>query len=157
MVTPKLTVLHTKNIEQHIEKHYEIESNKNYFLQQLDISEEFYEDRFFPCIALQKQTDLKNLLLDDYGTHESIDDFFFLKNRTFASFFRESNVDVPRCFNNTKSVRRSINELHLLKFNNYLMRDGKRAQSFKHLSKVLGDLFTKVHESDERPFYTNFS
>ena len=60
MVTSKFMVLHTKNIEQHIEKHYEIESNKNYFLQQLDISEEFYEDRFFPCIALQKQTDLKN-------------------------------------------------------------------------------------------------
>lgn len=157
MLNTKLFVLHTKNIEQHIEKHYEIESNKNYFLQQLDISEEFYEDRFFPCITVQKQIELKNLLLDEYGTHEAIDDFFYLKNRTFASFFRENRVDVPRCFNQTRSVRRSNNELHLLKFNNYLMRDGKRAQSFKHLSKVLSTSFSEVQEFDDRPFYTNFS
>jgi hypothetical protein len=149
--------LHTKNIEQHIEKHYEIESNKNYFLQQLDISEEFYEDRFFPCVFLQNQIELKNLLLDEYGTHESIDDFSYLKNRTFVSFFRENSVDVPRCFKHTSSVRRSNNELHLLKFNNYLMRDGKRAQSFKHLSHVLSESFNQVQEYDERPFYTNFS
>ena len=104
MTNNRLIVLHTKNIEEHIEKHYEIESNKNYFLQQLDISEEFYEDRFFPCVFLQKQTELKNLLLDEYGIHESIDDFSYLKNRTFVSFFRENSVDVPRCFKHTNSV-----------------------------------------------------
>ena len=157
MSSNNLAVLHTKNIEQHIEKHYEIESNKDYFLQQIDISEEFYEDRFFPCITLQKQNDLKNLLLDDYGNHEAIDDFYYLKNRTFISFFRENSIDVPRCFAHTRSVRRATNELHLLKFNNYLMRDGKRAQSFKHLSCVLYKSFCKVHEFDERPFHTNFS
>ena len=157
MLENNLIIFHTKNIEQHIERHYEIESNKNYFLQQLDISEEFYDDRFFSCVKLQKQNELKNLLLTEYGTHEAIDDFNYLKNRTFTSFFRENNVDVPRCFNNTKSTRRSNNELHLLKFNNYLMRDGKRSQSFKHLSKVLSNIFYKTQEFDERPFYTNYS
>lgn len=150
-------MLHTKNIEEHIEKHYEIESDKNSFLQQIDISEEFYDDRFFPCITLQNQPDLKNLLLEEYGVHESIDDFFYLKNRTFTSFFRENQIDVPRCFNMTKSVRRSNNELHLLKFNNYLMRDGKRAQSFKFLSSALWDSFSQVQDLDERPFTTNYS
>jgi hypothetical protein len=82
---------------------------------------------------------------------------FFLKNRTFTSFFRENNIDVPRCFKKTKSVRRSNNELHLLKFNNYLMRDGKRAQSFKYLSQILSNVFYKTHEFDDRPFYTNFN
>ena len=157
MIDNKLIVLHTKNIEQHIEKHYEIESNKNCFLQQLDISEEFYENRFFPCITLQKQTELKHLLLDEYGVHESIDSFFYLKNRTFVSFFREHSVDVPRCFKSTTSIRRATNELHLLKLNNYLMRDGKRGQSFNHLSHVLAKLFNTVQDLDERPFYTNFS
>jgi hypothetical protein len=132
-------------------------SNKNYFLQQIDISEEFYEDRFFSCVKLKKQNELKNLLLNDYGIHESIDDFFYLKNRTFTSFFRENNVDVPRCFKHTKSTRRPNNELHLLKFNNYLMRDGKRAQSFKYLSNALSDVFYKVQEFEERPFKVNFS
>ena len=97
-----------QNIDPKIPQQIElIESNKNYFLQQLDISEEFYEDRFFPCVFLQKQTELKNLLLDEYGIHESIDDFSYLKNRTFVSFFRENSVDVPRCFKHTNSVRKS--------------------------------------------------
>lgn len=152
-----MLILHTKNIEQHLEKHYEIESNKNYFLQQLDISEEFYEDRFFPCVVTKDLPDLKTLLLDEYGTHESIDNFFYLKRRTFTSFFRENQIDVPRCFNETGSVRRSNNELHLLKFNNYLMRDGKRAQSFTYLSKALWSSFESTWDLDERPFKTNYS
>jgi hypothetical protein len=103
----------------------------------MDIGEEFYEDRFFPCLKIKETPELIFLLLEEYGTHESINDFFYLKHRTFTSFFRENQIDVPRCFNNTKSVRRSNNELHLLKLNNYLMRDGKRAQSFNYLSKSL--------------------
>jgi len=154
---PLTKIIHTKHIEQHIEKHYEIESNKNRLLQQIDISEEFYEDRFSPCLDLKKTPELKFLLLEEYGTHESVNDFFYLKHRTFTSFFRENHIDVPRCFNSTYSVRKPNNELHLLKFNKYLMRDGKRAQSFKFLSKTLWNLFMNPSSIDERPHQVNYS
>ena len=123
----------------------------------MDIGEEFYEDRFFPCLQTKKTPELVYLLLEEYGTQESITEFFYLKQRTFTSFFRENQVDVPRCFNATGSVRRSNNELHLLKLNNYLMRDGKRAQSFNYLSKSLWRLFSNPNENDERPFKANYS
>ena len=132
-----LPVLFTKNTEHHIERHYEIESNKTYYLQQMEIEEEFYEDRFSHCLKLSDSTEFKNLLLDEYGDHEAIDDFDYLHNRQFTSFFTDNSIDVPRCFSTTRSVRRPLNEVKLLKLNNYLMRGGKRAQSFKFLSKSL--------------------
>ncbi len=152
-----LSVLFTKNTEHHIERHYEIESNKNYYLQQMDIEEEFYEDRFSHCFRLSDSVEFKNLLLDEYGDHEAIDDFDYLHNRQFTSFFTDNSIDVPRCFSSTKSVRRPLNEVKLLKLNNYLMRDGKRAQSFKFLSKSLWDCFYDVNSLQERPFKSNYS
>lgn len=127
----------TKNIEHHIERHYEIESNKNYILQELEVGEEFYEDRLDHCLTLHDSNEFTELLLEHYGEHESIDDFEYLKERTFTSFFRNNQIDVPRCFRKTKSVRRSINQIDLLKLNNYLMRDGKRLKVFKALSQAL--------------------
>lgn len=133
----------TKNIEHHIERHYEIETNKNYILQELEVGEEFYEDRLNHCLGLSDSHEFVDLLLEHYGEHESIDDFNYLKDRSFTNFFRNNSIDVPRCFRKTKSVRRPINQIDLLKLNNYLMRDGKRLKVFGALSRtlwtVLGD------------------
>ena len=116
----------TKNTNHHIERHYEINTNKNYFLQYIYVSDEFYKNRFMHCLDMQESIKLKNLLLDEYGHHNSYSEFFFLSNSTFTSFFRENSIDVPRCFSLSKSIRRSSNEIDLLKFNNYFMRHGKR-------------------------------
>jgi hypothetical protein len=116
----------TKITEHHLERHYEINTNKNYFLQHIYVSDEFYENRFMHCLGMKRSIELKNLLLDEYGSHDSYQDFEYLNNSTFTSFFRENSVDVPRFFQRTISVRRSVNEIHLLKFNNYFMRHGKR-------------------------------
>ena len=68
----------TKNIEHHIERHYEIETNKNYILQELEVGEEFYEDRLNHCLGLSDSHEFVDLLLEHYGEHESIDDFNYL-------------------------------------------------------------------------------
>lgn len=104
-----------KNTEHHLERHYEIESNKNYFLQYIYVSDEFYQHRFNHCLSLTESYELKNFLLDEYGSHNAADNFWYLKKRSFTSFFTENLVDVPICFNKTFSVRKSINEIKLLK------------------------------------------
>ena len=147
----------TKNIEHHIERHYEIESDKNYILQQLEIGEEFYEDRLFHCLDMRESLDFLDVLLDHYGEHEAIDDFEYLKDRTFTSFFRNNSIDVPRCFSKTKSVRRPINQIDLLKLNNYLMRDGKRLKVFKYLSSSLWDIFNDYKTMDLKTYKTHLS
>lgn len=144
----------TKNIEHHIERHYEIESDKNYILQQLDVQEEFYDDRLQHCLSMCESLDFLDVLLEHYGEHESIDDFEYLKDRTFTSFFRNNAIDVPRCFSKTKSVRRPINQIDLLKLNNYLMRDGKRLKVFKYLSSSLWDIFNDYKANGTKTYKT---
>jgi len=135
------SVFVTKNIEHHIERHYEIESNKNYILQELELEDEFYEDRLNHCLSMTDTAEFDDVLMDHYGEHESIDDFYFLKERVFTDFFRDNAIDVPRCFRKTLSIRRPINQVNYLKLNNYLMRDGKRLKVFGYLSKTLWTLF----------------
>ena len=146
-----------RNNEHHLERHYEIETNKNYFLQYMFVSDEFYEERFFHCLKIEESNDLKNFILDEYGNHEAYENFHFLKDKTFTSFFRENEVDVPRCFKKTFSVRKSLNEITLLKFNNYLMRDGKRLKSYKHFAKALRAQYEDVPFTDNRIPKSNFS
>ena len=69
-----------KKIEHHLERHYEINSNKNYFLQYIHVSDEFYTDRFSHCLGISESTSLKNFLLDEkifFGTGASIASFIF--------------------------------------------------------------------------------
>lgn len=150
-------VLITKNIEHHIERHYEIESNKNYILQGLEVGDEFYEDRLDHCLAISDTLEFDEILMDHYGEHESIDDFYFLKERVFTDFFRDNTIDVPRCFRKTKSIRRPINQIDLLKLNNYLMRDGKRLKVFKYLSHSLFKLFNEQKISGDITYQTHLS
>lgn len=92
-----------------------------------------------------------------YGEHEAIDDFEYLKERTFTSFFRNNSIDVPRCFQKTRSVRRPINQVDLLKLNNYLMRDGKRMKVFGYFSKSLWSIFSTRPDFEEITFKTPLS
>jgi hypothetical protein len=64
-----------KNTEHHLERHYEIETTKSYYLQYVYVSDEFYEDRFSHCLGMSESVDLKNLLLDEYGSHAAAEDF----------------------------------------------------------------------------------
>jgi hypothetical protein len=123
-----------KHIEHHIERHYEIESNKDYYLQQVELGDEFYEDRLEHCLRIFDTKEFNTFSLEEYGTHDSLEEFEYLHYSTFISFFRTHSIDIPRCFRATKSVRRKINETDYLKFNNYFMRQGKKT---KHLNYLL--------------------
>lgn len=79
--------------------------------------------------------------------HESVNDFGYVRDCPFTLFFRTSGVDVPRFFSKTKSVRRFNNKVDYLKFNNYLMRSGGRAKSFRFLNKAFNHFFIEYDNS----------
>jgi len=83
----------------------------------------------------------EEFLLEEFGLENAKEDFEYLKNVTFTNFFKSSNVDVPRCFRRTKTIRRPVNEVEILKLNNDLMRQGKRAKTFKFLSRSINKSF----------------
>jgi len=140
-MTKRNNLLLNFNLEHHIERHYEIESDKTIWLQHIDVEEEFFEDRLSHCLKVPQDFIFEEFLLEEFGLENAKEDFEYLKNVTFTNFFKSSNVDVPRCFRRTKTIRRPINEVEILKLNNYLMRQGKRAKTFKFLSRSINKSF----------------
>lgn len=68
-------------------------------------------------------------------------------------------INVPICFKKIKSLKRSNFELPILKFINYLMRNGKKEQFFKYFFKTLNlfyfNLNLKKNKTNLNLFYKN--
>lgn len=99
--------------------------------------------------------ELENFLLDEFALDHARDDFQFLANSTFVSFFRSNLIDIPRCFKITKSMRRPKNEIMLLKLNNYLMRGGKRHKTLNLLNSILSDYRAGIVQVESHKPYSN--
>lgn len=141
MLTPiNYNLTQAKLIEHHIERHYEYLPDTSIYLQRMSAPDEFFEHRLNRCLVMDDMVEVNEWLMEVYGSEDVVEEFEFLHYSTFTSFFRTKNVDIPRCFRKTKSVRRRVNETDMLKMNNYLMRHGKRSKAWATLSKVLNDL-----------------
>jgi len=127
-------------IEHHIERHYEIESDKSIYLQRIALEEEFFDDRLDHCLEIPDFDEANDWLMDGFGVDDMLDDFDYLSYSTFNSFFRAVPVDIPRCFKKTYSVRRPIAEIDTLKLTNYLMRHGLRNRSSNLVARAFSDL-----------------
>jgi len=136
-------LLLSKNIEHHIERHYDIESNKNDYLQEIPMDETFFMEKLKHCLAIEDSHLFYEEIYDNYSIHDTLETFEYLNYSSFYSFFNENLIDVPKCFKRTKSVKRKINDLDLLRFNNYIMRNGERYKAFKFLSATLWHFFSE--------------
>ena len=152
-----MILLH-KNIEHHIERHYEFESDKNIYLQQVHVSETFYSDKLKHCLSIYEDSLFYNDLWENYSNYDSINDFDFLKSSSFYSFFNHNKIDIPKCFKYSTSLRRSSNQVTLLKFSNYLMRHGDRNKYLKFLVKFLWKFFEDLKFIKLKPYrsYNNW-
>jgi len=152
-----MILLH-KNIEHHIERHYDIESNKNNYLQQIIMTDSFYLEKLKHCLNIYDSTLFFNDLWEEYSVHDTLDSFDFINSSSFYNFFSVNRVDIPKCFKNTFSVKRSVNEIMFLKFNNYLMRDGGRYKSFKFFVNFLWKFFEDLKTLSVKPYksYSNW-
>jgi len=113
------------------------EKHKNLYLQYHTLSEVTQRKTFDDFLGLIPSSTFFNELEDSYGMFVTSDDFDFLTYSSFYSFFISNRIDVPNYFNNTKSVRRGINNIPLLKFNNYFMRKGLRYRTLYLINSSL--------------------
>jgi hypothetical protein len=67
--------------------------------------------------------------------------YYDFRRSLFVEFFSEHSIDVPICFFGIRSLRRPNMQLPLLKFTNFLMRQGKREKFFIQLVSVFNLLF----------------
>ena len=135
-----------KPYEHSIELHYGHHLQTTYYYQELPLQEEFFKEKLQHCLSLTDSKQFYEELEDGYGIYETEESFEYLNYSTFTMFFDEIAVDIPRCFKKTYSVKRSINELELLRFNNYFMRHGLRYKSFSFFSKTLWSLIMNSRE-----------
>jgi hypothetical protein len=82
-------------------------------------------------------TSIKDInVLNKYNSYLQIfNQFIYLKNSLFISFFINNMIDVPICFKKSYSLKRPTLNIPLLKFINLLMRKGKKEQITKILFK----------------------
>lgn len=64
-------------------------------------------------------------------------EFDFLKKIPFINFFKNNFIDVPLCFKHSKSLRRHSNKGNIVKFVNYIMRDGKKTKVLSTIVKSM--------------------
>jgi len=168
----------SNRLDHTINFYYELEFNQTHLIQYKYFNSYFLRDRIPDPFNLLYSFEFYEEKEDAYGIYEVEDDFEYLKDSTFYQFFGNNQIDVPYCFRLTKSVRRPINEINILKFNNYLMRHGKRYQTltwlfdaifflhkeFSHLKKVSylqvmswKDLFLLYDSIHIKDGYTQFS
>lgn len=82
-------------------------------------------------------------------TTSIIKNFSYLKNSSFIDFFLNNFIDVPVCFKKSESLRLKSFELPILKFINYLMREGKKEKSTRFLFFAIRSIF-KDFKSTEK-------
>lgn len=55
-----------------------------------------------------------------------LNEYLYIRNSSFINFFLNNMIDVPICFKKSNSLKTKNFELPLLKFSNFLMKEGKR-------------------------------
>lgn len=132
-----------KNYNHSVEWYYASVPNEKYFIQYLKFTDEELSDKTYNLLNLNQHPQLVDEVEDFYGIYDVEDDFDYILNCNFHNFFNELNVDIPKCFKKTISPKRFINNLDILKFNNYFMFKGFRykslrsvLESFNHLNLV---------------------
>ena len=114
-------ILLNLNLEHHIERHYEIETNKSTWLQQIDVEKEFFEDRLNHCLKIPEDITFNEFISEEFGLENAKEDFEYLQNTTFTNFFKSSSVDVPSYNSAALTKIRKAQKLKRLKLTYYYL------------------------------------
>lgn len=93
---------------------------------------------------------------DRLSNYRLYKEFAFLHHSSFIAFFINNLIDTPNCFQKLKSIKRRAFELPLLKFINFLTRQGKREKYQSLFFKSLNFLYAnQSHGISENNFTTS--
>jgi hypothetical protein len=112
-------------------------------LQEVLLLEEFYDKRLLTTSNLPINIFEKNPIFFKKWSNIVPNYFKYLNMSTFKSFFQQHQVDIPTLFKYSKSLYRPSNEIFLIKFNNYISREGKSLKNLRIFNLVLWNFFFK--------------
>lgn len=68
----------------------------------------------------------------------------FLQKSSFIFFFIKNNIDIPVCFKKLKSLKSITNEILILKFINFLMKQGQKEKIIKQFFQSFLLFYTNI-------------
>ena len=86
-----------------------------------------------------------------------VDTFLFRRQSTIKSFFNSQFVDIPVCFQKSKSLYSLTFEIPLIKTMNILMRSGLRGKVLKVLTTSFQTVLSQIHNTLTTPNYTHWT
>jgi hypothetical protein len=83
-------------------------------------------------------------------------DFMYIRNSSFIKFFINNMIDVPICFKKSVSLKHHNFELPLLKFANFLMKQGKKEKIIRLIFSSFRSFFKNINTSASTQKNTSF-
>lgn len=83
-------------------------------------------------------------------------DFMYIRNSSFIKFFINNMIDVPICFKKSVSLKHHSFELPLLKFANFLMKQGKKEKIIRLIFSSFRSFFKNINTSASTQKNTSF-
>lgn len=126
-----------RHLEHNVIAYYDTNLDTNLLLQFRNLEVEESLDFLTKDVNSDEPLTFQDWLLDNYSIELNSDNFEYLRQSHFNSFFYASGVDRPRCLLSFWSSRRKINKHLMLKMSNYLMRNGTRQTSLNLLLNAM--------------------
>lgn len=93
--------------------------------------------------------DFKNLYPSDFNFQQNdntfLTNYFYIRNSSFIKFFINNMIDVPICFKKSYSLRTKNFELPILKFSNFLMKQGKKEKVVRLIFSAFRLFFKNIN------------
>jgi hypothetical protein len=84
-------------------------------------------------------------ILEDMNQRDILNTYKHLHRVSFINFFISYSIDVPICFKKSPSLKTINSQVNLLKFNNLIMRAGKRESTFRTLFPIVRSLTNNIN------------
>ena len=159
----KLTLIN-RNTEHHIERYWTLTHNPDEFLQYIDCSFNFFQQKLNQDLKISETSSFNDIINNQYGLSETEPHFQYLEKSAFFYFFKNHNLDIPQCFAQSKSLVSKQNGLPLLKLINFFMRHGQKFQmtssvlnSINHFNQTYGRLHRDFGRKNWRSLFMSFA
>ena len=152
MLTVKTCISNNVSIVNH---HFDLNSPKNLNYVNLRLTEQFYNERVNNSLMfkggnyLSYDQDLYNFEIENNYL------FSFIRNIPFTDFFKTHQIDVPRCFIKTKSLKRQQDITNIIKFSTYIMIKGFKLKVINKLIKSFSSNLNLINSNNVDFFWKN--
>ena len=159
----KLTLIN-RDIEHNIERYWTLPHNPNEFLQYIDCSVNFFQQKLNRDLDIYETPSFNDIINNEYGISDIEPHFRYLDKSAFFFFFKNQGLDIPQCFAQSKSLMSKQNGLPLLKLINFFMRHGQKLQMtasiltcLSKFNRTYGSLHRDLNTKNWRSLFMSFT